>query len=116
MSRRDGAALPLTAAQRELWLAEQASIGVIPAYRIGEYLEIHGPVDGTLFEAALRQVVDEVDALHVRFADNAGSPTQVLRATTDWRLPHVDLSHEASPRGGARLDRGRPRPPAGPHS
>ncbi|MFB7455143.1 non-ribosomal peptide synthase/polyketide synthase [Streptomyces sp. NPDC056188] len=112
MSRRDGAALPLTAAQRELWLAEQASIGVIPAYRIGEYLEIHGPVDGTLFEAALRQVVDEVDALHVRFADSAGSPTQVLRATTDWRLPHVDLSHEASPRAAAlawiAADRARP--------
>ncbi|WP_143064550.1 non-ribosomal peptide synthetase, partial [Streptomyces colonosanans] len=112
MSRRDGAALPLTAAQREIWLAEQASNGVIPAYRIGEYLEIHGPVDGAVFEAALHQVVDEIDALHVRFAEDADGPTQVLRATTDRLLPYLDFSRETSPRAAAltwiAADRARP--------
>ncbi|CAM5414447.1 hypothetical protein SVIOM74S_02989 [Streptomyces violarus] len=58
--------LPVTAGQREVWLAEQHSPDVSPALRLGEYLEIHGPVDPPLFEVALRQVVAETDALRVR--------------------------------------------------
>src|SRR5690349_8698371 len=102
MSRRDGDVLPLTAAQREIWLAEQSSPAPIPGYRVGECLEIHGPIDPELFEAALRRVVDEVDALHVTFTDDGAGPRQILRATWDWAPVHLDLGAEPDPRAAAR--------------
>ncbi|MYW12262.1 AMP-binding protein, partial [Streptomyces sp. SID2563] len=102
MSRRDGDVLPLTAAQREIWLAEQSLPTPIPGYRVGEFLEIHGPVDPELFETALRRVVDEVDALHVTFTDEGEGPRQVLRATWDWAPVHLDLAAEPDPRAAAR--------------
>ncbi|MGX1543794.1 amino acid adenylation domain-containing protein, partial [Streptomyces adustus] len=101
MSRRDGEFLPLTAAQREIWLAEQRSRTPIPGYRVGECLEIHGPVDRELFETALRRVVDEVDALHVTFVDDGEGPRQVVRASWDWAPAHLDLSGEPDPRAAA---------------
>ncbi|WP_316528536.1 non-ribosomal peptide synthase/polyketide synthase [Kitasatospora brasiliensis] len=101
MSRRDGDVLPLTAAQREIWLAEQSSRTPIPGYRVGECLEIHGPVDRELFETALRRVVDEVDALHVTFVDGGDGPHQVLRESWDWSPAHLDLSGEPDPRAAA---------------
>ncbi|KOV64617.1 non-ribosomal peptide synthetase, partial [Streptomyces sp. MMG1121] len=101
MPRRDGDALPLTAAQREIWLAEQRSRTPIPGYRVGECLEIHGPVDREPFETALRLVVDEVDALHVTFVDDGEGPRQVLRESWDWAPAHLDLSGEPDPRAAA---------------
>ncbi|MGW4896842.1 amino acid adenylation domain-containing protein, partial [Kitasatospora sp. NPDC004240] len=101
MSRRDGDALSLTAAQREIWLAEQRSRTAIPGYRVGECLEIHGPVDPELFETALRRVVDEVDALHVTFVDDGEGPRQILRETWDWAPAHLDMSGEPAPRAAA---------------
>ncbi|WP_344641637.1 condensation domain-containing protein, partial [Kitasatospora cystarginea] len=101
MSRREGDALPLTAAQREIWLAEQRSRTVIPGYRIGEYLEIHGPVDPELFDTALRRVVGEVDALHVSFVDDGEGPCQLVHETVDWAPTHLDLSGEPEPRTAA---------------
>ncbi|MEU1350818.1 condensation domain-containing protein, partial [Streptomyces sp. NPDC005795] len=101
MSRRDGDVLPLTAAQREIWLAEQRSRTPIPGYRVGECLEIHGPVDPQLFDAALRRVVDEVDALHVTFVDDGEGPRQVLRETWDWAPAHLDFGAEPDARAAA---------------
>ncbi|MGW1467338.1 condensation domain-containing protein, partial [Streptomyces sp. NPDC002308] len=101
MSRRDGDVLSLTAAQREIWLAEQSSRTPIPGYRVGECLEIHGPVDPELFETALRLVVDEVDALHVTFVDDGEGPCQILRETWDWAPAHLDLESEPDPRAAA---------------
>ncbi|MEV5904035.1 condensation domain-containing protein [Streptomyces sp. NPDC052127] len=101
MPRLDGDSLPLTAAQREIWLAEQSSRTPIPGYRVGECLEIHGPVDRELFETALRRVVGEVDALHVTFVDGGEGPRQVLRESWDWAPAHLDLSGEPDPRAAA---------------
>ncbi|AXI80468.1 non-ribosomal peptide synthase/polyketide synthase [Peterkaempfera bronchialis] len=101
MSRRDGDALPLTAAQREIWLAEQRAHTALDAYRIGEYLEVHGPVDTELAETALRRVVDEVDALHVTFVHDGQEPRQVVRAAWDWEPTRLDLSAEPDPRAAA---------------
>ncbi|MFD6426708.1 condensation domain-containing protein, partial [Streptomyces sp. NPDC060198] len=101
MSRRDGDVLSLTAAQREIWLAEQGSRTPIPGYRVGECLEIQGPVDPVLFETALRRVVDEVDALHVTFVDDGEGPRQILRETWDWEPAHLDFGGEPDPRAAA---------------
>ncbi|MFF7361572.1 non-ribosomal peptide synthase/polyketide synthase, partial [Streptomyces sp. NPDC008125] len=101
MSRRDGDVLSLTAAQREIWLAEQSSRTPIPGYRVGECLEIHGPVDPELFETALRLVVDEVDALHVTFVDEGEGPCQILRETWDWAPARLDFGSDPDPRATA---------------
>ncbi|MFE5096524.1 non-ribosomal peptide synthase/polyketide synthase, partial [Streptomyces sp. NPDC056638] len=101
MSRRDGDSFPLTAAQREIWLAEQRARTALDAYRIGEYLEVHGPVDAELVETALRRVVDEIDALHVTFVHDGQEPRQVVRAAWDWEPTRLDLSSEPDPRAAA---------------
>ena len=43
-----------------------------PVFNIGEYVEILGPVDPVLFETALRRIVAENDALHLRVLDGDG--------------------------------------------
>ncbi|MFJ9850401.1 non-ribosomal peptide synthase/polyketide synthase [Streptomyces sp. NPDC101150] len=101
MSRREGTVFPLTAAQREIWLAEQRSGTALVTYRIGEYLDIHGPIDPVTFETALRQVVAETDALHVRFEDGDDGPVQVVRTVRDAGQPVVDVSAAADPRAAA---------------
>ncbi|MEU2393372.1 amino acid adenylation domain-containing protein, partial [Streptomyces sp. NPDC007369] len=101
MPRRDGDSLPLTAAQREIWLAEQRARTALDAYRIGDYLEVHGPVDADLVETALRRVVDEIDALHVTFVHDGQEPRQIVRAAWDWEPTRLDLSTEPEPRAAA---------------
>ncbi|MFD0269308.1 amino acid adenylation domain-containing protein, partial [Streptomyces sp. NPDC127106] len=101
MPARDGVVLPLTAAQRDIWLAEQRTTGVNPHYRLGEYVEIHGPVDPDLFAAALRQAVTENQALHTRFVHDDNGPRQVLGAPARWDPHRLDLSAADAPLAAA---------------
>ncbi|MEU4178892.1 amino acid adenylation domain-containing protein [Streptomyces sp. NPDC026589] len=94
--------LPVTAAQREIWLAEQRSPDTRQALRLGEYLEICGPVDPATFEAALRQVVAEADALRVRLVPGEDGPVQLLERELPWTLSFVDVSDEPDPGAAAR--------------
>ncbi len=71
-------------------------------YKVGEYVEVHGPVDPVLFEAALRRVVDEADSLHARFVEGGDGLRQVVELSSDWRMPVVDASGEADPRAAAQ--------------
>ncbi|MFF3346577.1 amino acid adenylation domain-containing protein [Streptomyces sp. NPDC002779] len=92
----------MTAGQREVWLAEQHSPHLGSALRLGEYLDIHGPVDPGLFETALRQVVEETDALRVRLVPGADGPVQILERELPWTLAFVDVSDEPAPEAAAR--------------
>ncbi|PWI12701.1 non-ribosomal peptide synthetase, partial [Streptomyces sp. Act143] len=69
---------------------------------MGEYLEIHGGVDPQLFEQALRLVVAEAEALHVRFVAEGDEIRQALRQPADWPLTVTDLSAEPDPEQAAR--------------
>ena len=106
---KGGVVLPLTAAQLEIWLAQQLDPNS-PAYNIGEYIEIHGSIDGALFERALRRVVSEAEALQVKIV--AEGPGQMLGAPLSWSLPVFDLSSEPNARSVAeawmRADLARP--------
>ncbi|WP_308282349.1 non-ribosomal peptide synthetase [Streptomyces lichenis] len=117
MSVSVGTELPVTAAQREIWMAEQRLPARNRVFRVGEYLEIHGRLDPVLCERALRLVVAEAQALHVRFAERGGEVRQTLREPGDWPLPVVDLSGHPDPGRAARewLDEAvaRPMDPAG---
>ncbi|MFB9503745.1 amino acid adenylation domain-containing protein [Streptomyces aurantiacus] len=94
--------LPVTAGQQEVWLAEQHSPDRRQALRLGEYLEIHGPVDAAVFEDALRQVVAEADALRVRLVPGEDGPVQVLEPVLPWTLLLVDVSDEPDAEEAAR--------------
>ncbi|MFF2149183.1 amino acid adenylation domain-containing protein [Kitasatospora sp. NPDC058190] len=98
----DGAILPLSAAQREIWFAEQRLASTNSVYRVGEYVRIDGPLDTALFERVVRQVVDEVDALHVRFAEAADEAQQFVRHAPDWPLPRIDVGDRPDPLAAAR--------------
>ncbi|MFF4077783.1 amino acid adenylation domain-containing protein [Streptomyces sp. NPDC001777] len=91
---------PLTGAQSGVWFASRVDPDS-PIFRAAEYLEIHGPVDPSLFERALRQVFAETDALHIRFLDTEDGPRQVVGPQPSWRLETVDVSGEPDPRRAA---------------
>ncbi|MEV0370843.1 amino acid adenylation domain-containing protein [Streptomyces sp. NPDC050636] len=92
--------LPLTGAQAGVWFAQQVEPDS-PIFRAAEYLEIHGAVDPALFEQALRQVVAEADALHIRFRDTDDGPRQLVGPRPEWRLETIDVSGAADPRQAA---------------
>ncbi|MFE9674072.1 amino acid adenylation domain-containing protein [Streptomyces sp. NPDC006259] len=108
----DGAILPLSAAQREIWFAEQRLESTNSVYRVGEYVRIDGPLDAALFERALRQTVGEADALHARFAESGDDARQTVRHVTDWPLPYVDVGGgpDASAAATAWMERDIRRP------
>ena len=97
LSSGENVILPLSAAQRETWFAEQKLGPGNRVYKIGEYVEIYGPVDPVSFETALRRAVCEADSLRVRIVERREGPGQVVDAFVDWLLPVVDVSGEADP-------------------
>ncbi|MBG0830163.1 amino acid adenylation domain-containing protein [Planomonospora sp. ID67723] len=110
----DGFALPLTGAQTGIWLAQQIEPDS-PAYTIGCYVELPGPVRGradtaterqapdvSRLAAAVRRAVREAEPLHAVFVEDGGKPAQVLRAPGDWSPAVVDLAEEADPEAAAR--------------
>jgi len=97
----DDVVLPLSAAQREIWLAEQRLNTANRVYKLGEYAEIYGPIDPALFETALRRVVGEADSLHVRFVEGGDGPLQVTEPSSEWMMPVVDVSKESDPSAAA---------------
>src|SRR6516225_1071998 len=90
----------LSTAQLGIWFAQQLNPSS-PAYNIGEYLEIHGPVDAVLFERAIRQVVAETEALRVQIMEHAGDPRQVIGPPPSWSMPIIDVSAEPDARAAA---------------
>ncbi|OWA20943.1 non-ribosomal peptide synthetase [Streptomyces sp. CS057] len=101
MSDPRGVRLSLTAGQRGIWYALQGD-PANPVFSAAEHVDIDGPVDAELFEAALRQVVAETEALRVRFAEDAEGPYQVVLDGVDWPFPVLDVSGEADPETAVR--------------
>ena len=92
--------LPLSDAQLGIWFAQTIDPSS-PAFNLAEYLEIGGPIDATLFETALRQVVNETEALRVRFVSGADGPRQVIGPPPDWSMAFIDVSAAADPQAAA---------------
>ena len=92
--------VPLSDAQLEIWFAQTIAPSS-PEYNLAEYLEIDGPIDATLFKTALRQVVNETEALCVRFVSSADGPRQIIGAEPDWSMSFIDVSAAASPQAAA---------------
>ncbi|WP_338895251.1 amino acid adenylation domain-containing protein [Streptomyces sp. TG1A-60] len=92
---------PLSGAQEGLWFAGRLATHPA-ACNTGEYVEIHGPIDAGLFEAALRRTVGEADTFALRFVETPDGPRCVAAGDPDdWPLHRVDVSAEPAPRAAA---------------
>jgi nonribosomal peptide synthetase DhbF len=86
--------LPLSAAQRQVWVGRSLE-PVRSRHKIGQYLEILGPVDPVRLEAAVRQTFAEAEAIQVRC--DADGTRQAIGQRTGWAFPVVDLADAADP-------------------
>ncbi|WP_327666578.1 MULTISPECIES: non-ribosomal peptide synthetase [unclassified Streptomyces] len=93
-------ALDVSAAQRSMWFGQRLDPAG-PAYNVGEYTEIHGPVDPVRFRAAVQQVVAATETLRARFTADDDTVRQLVDTDPAWDLPVVDLTGEAHPRSAA---------------
>ncbi|MFJ1557572.1 condensation domain-containing protein [Streptomyces mirabilis] len=70
--------------------------------RIGEYLEIRGPIDAEKFEAALRRTIAEAQPFQARFGECEGVPWQIADLADDWVFPVLDVSTEGDAMASAK--------------
>ncbi|WP_326806731.1 amino acid adenylation domain-containing protein [Streptomyces sp. NBC_01775] len=96
----EGSAFPLSDAQREIWLAQRFNPESLH-FRVGQYVDLDGPLDAARFEAAVRDTVAEADTLHCRVHEVDGVARQTVEPGADWDFPVLDLSTEADPHAAA---------------
>ncbi|WP_424887337.1 amino acid adenylation domain-containing protein, partial [Streptomyces sp. XH2] len=90
----------MSAAQTGIWYAQQLA-PENPTYILGEYLEIHGPVNTALLEESARRAIAEAEALRVRFVTDSAGPWQIVTPLAGLTVPLIDVSAEPDPRGAA---------------
>ncbi|MFD3546982.1 condensation domain-containing protein, partial [Streptomyces sp. NPDC058655] len=98
------ARLPLSAAQRDIWMAHGLDASGC-RYNIGEYREILGDLDPALLSRAWYQLAREADALRIRGtgSDEDGGLWQLVHPEPgDRRLELLDLGGEEDPVAAAR--------------
>lgn len=92
--------VPLSAAQRSVWYAQQ--LAPETPIHIAQYIEIEGPVDPGLFDRVARIAAHEALAQNVRIVERDGVPHQILDPDATVSIPLVDLSGEPDPDAAAR--------------
>ncbi|MFF5718995.1 amino acid adenylation domain-containing protein [Streptomyces buecherae] len=91
--------LPLSAAQREIWIAHHIDVtGAL--HNCGGYVEINGEVDEGKLAEAVRLAAAETEAPRLRFATEDGEPHQYLAESAD-PLRVVRLDGERDPERAA---------------
>ncbi|MEI2453351.1 MULTISPECIES: non-ribosomal peptide synthetase [Lysobacter] len=100
MNESNANALPLTTAQRGLWVGQKIA-SLEATLNIAEAVEIHGPVEPAPFLRALRRFTEEAESTRVRIVERDGLPYQIVRETTVAEFPYLDFSGEPDPRAAA---------------
>ncbi|MGW5921744.1 amino acid adenylation domain-containing protein [Nocardia fluminea] len=90
---------PLTAAQREVWFAQQL-LGPVPL-AVAQYVDLRGPLDLAAYRRAAHLAARDLGA-YVRFTVVDGQPGQVHDDGIDDHIALVDCSGEADPEAAAR--------------
>ncbi|WP_326829867.1 amino acid adenylation domain-containing protein [Streptosporangium sp. NBC_01810] len=98
--RGSGCSLPLSAAQLEVWFAQQLDPDN-PIWNIAEYYVIEGDLDVALLERAVRVAVGEAECLRVRFGIVGDEVRQTVVPCEDWEFSVVDFTGEVDPDGAA---------------
>ena len=93
-------ARPLSAAQEGIWYA-QAQDPSNPIFNTGQVLWIAGRLDECAMRQALAALVEETEALRMRFAEGTDGPVQWLAAEMP-EVGYVDVSGEDDPESAAR--------------
>ena len=100
--------LPLSSAQLGIWFAQRID-PTNTGFSIGEWIEIHGAIDASLLEAAIRQAVVDTEASRVRLIEEADGPRQVVDPLSEISLPLLDVSSESDSQAAAEnMDEDRP--------
>ncbi|MBY6706004.1 amino acid adenylation domain-containing protein [Rhodococcus sp. BP-241] len=99
-AREDGPApvldaVPLTAAQRGIWFAQQLA-GSVPV-SIAHYVDLRGPVDAAALEAAMISVGRQFGSGFVRIVEEDGVPAQVVDLSITDTVRFLDLREDATP-------------------
>jgi hypothetical protein len=92
-----GVLLPLSAAQQELWLAQEL-VGENTGNNIAELITISGYLDEEQFARAVQHLFLEVDSLRVRFVRQGGDVFQWIDPSITLNYEVVDLSLDANAR------------------
>ena len=85
-----GGDLPVSPAQRRLWLLDQLEPGA--AYNMPGAIRLRGPVEPRVLAGAVAALVARHEVLRTVFAVVDGQPVQRIQASADVSLPLVDLS------------------------
>ncbi|WP_164521833.1 non-ribosomal peptide synthetase [Sphingomonas sp. ABOLE] len=92
--------LPLTTAQRGLWIGSQ----IAPpgsTFNIAEAVEILGDIDPHLFVAAITQVSEEAETTRIQIVQTPEGPMQRVVPSVRTEFPFVDVSGELDPDAAA---------------
>jgi enterobactin synthetase component F len=92
--------LPLTTAQRGLWVNDKIGAGGA-IMNIAEAVDIHGPIQPPLFRQALYRLVYEAGMMRANVIERDGRPELVVRQVYGGQFPYFDMSGEADPRAAA---------------
>ncbi|WSD00376.1 amino acid adenylation domain-containing protein [Streptosporangium sp. NBC_01755] len=98
--RGSGSGLPLSAAQLEVWFAQQLDPDN-PIWNIADYYVIEGELDVALLERAVRVAVGEAECLRARFGIVGDEVRQTVVPCEDWEFSVVDFTGEVDPDGAA---------------
>lgn len=92
-----------SAAQRSMWFGQRLD-GARSAYNVGEFTEVHGPLDPGLLHSAVDQVMAVAQTLRSRFAEDDGELRLFVDDAPEWSLPVVDVSGLAEARAWMAAD------------
>ncbi len=96
MKHSDGALLPLSVAQRGLWVSSKLAPADI-VFTIAEALEIHGWIDTGRFMAVLHQLASEIEPSRTRLVEDASGPRQLVADRFTGQCALIDLSDDPAP-------------------
>jgi enterobactin synthetase component F len=93
--------LPLTTAQRGLWVGQKIS-STHATFNLAEAVELFGPIQPALFQRALRQLTDEFETLRIYIVEQQGVPSQVVAPAYRGDFPYMDYADRPDPLAAAR--------------
>lgn len=89
-------AFPTTIAQQALWYLDRLTPGD-PAWNIAVRFRIAGPLDVSILERSINEIVRRHEILRTAFSFTDGAPTQIVHSQGSIIVPLDDLSHLPSP-------------------